>query len=276
MKGDFRMLAVFIINNVCTLKCKHCITRTPYQRNPRNFTTATIIRDMRAFFEIFTHCPCEHIDFEGGESLLHPDLHLLVEEAFRLVGQGYSDEVRVLTNCTIIPSRALLDACKKGRFLFILDDYGPDLSIYKDEVAAILEQEQIPYRVDVYHGDQQYCDGWIDLGDFTHKGLSREETEEKIRRCFSAQNHYARNGKIYVCHSQMTEYSHIPLAVGEYIDITDSSTSLEEKRAIARTFRTRPITQCEYCNGFIPDACIRIPAAEQLDCVTPEMRIFGS
>ncbi len=273
---DAGRIAIFIVNNICTLKCKHCITRTPYQRNPRNFITTNIMRDMRAYFEIFTNRPCLHIDFEGGESLLHPDLHLLIEEAFRFVEQGYSSEVRILTNCTVVPSQVLLDACKKGKFLFILDDYGPKLSIHRDEMVAILEREQIPYRVDIYHGDRQYGNGWIDFGDFTYKGLSREDTEEKMRRCFSAQNPYVRDGKIYVCQTQMTGYPHIPLSVGAYIDITDSSTSLEEKRAIAQAFGKRPIKECEYCSGFIPGEGVRIPAAEQLDCVTSAMRIFGS
>jgi hypothetical protein len=80
----------------------------------------------------------------------------------------------------------------------------------------------------------------------------------------------------YVCQSQMAGYPHIPLVASEYIDIADSSTSLEEKRAIARAFGARAIKPCEYCNGFIPDGCIRIPAAEQLDSVTPAMRILGS
>ncbi len=266
------MLAVFIVNNKCTLKCKKCITRTPYQRNPRNFATDNIIRDMHAYFQIFTHVPCPHIDFEGGESLLHPDLHLLVEEAFGLVNQGYSDEVRILTNCTIVPKQTLLESVKKGRFLFLLDDYGPKLSVHKDEIVDILEREQIPYRIDKYNGDAQYCGGWVDFGDFSHKGLSAEETENKIHRCFSAQNPSIADGKIYVCDFQMSTYPRIPLVKGEYIDITDMSETLEEKRALARLFSVRPLTHCSYCNGFIPDACVRIPAAEQLEYVTPEMR----
>jgi hypothetical protein len=50
----------------------------------------------------------------------------------------------------------------------------------------------------------------------------------------------------------------------EYVDLRDDGVSLEEKRAAARLFNTRPLAACRMCGGFDPQNAARHPAAEQV------------
>ncbi len=50
----------------------------------------------------------------------------------------------------------------------------------------------------------------------------------------------------------------------EYIDLFSNRQTLEKKQQIAAEFGKRPITACQYCNGFDVERSSRFPAGEQL------------
>jgi hypothetical protein len=264
-------IGVIIINNICTLKCKKCITLTPYQKRPINFDVENIKQDIDGFFEIFNKC--NHFDIEGGETLLHPDIPEIV--AHSLKHRDKFKYVALLTNGTIVPQKALLDVCKDNPVFFIIDDYGDKLSNKKAEVIDALEKYGLNYRVDTYHSDSQYCGGWIDMGDFSYKNYSEEELMKRFKNCRATQGiPYIKEGKIFSCTIAAPGISHIPLLPGEYIDLRDKSRTINEKIEIAKNFYKKPIAHCRYCNAFIVSSQ-RISAAEQFKPgeLTDDMKI---
>jgi hypothetical protein len=264
-------IGVIIINNICTLRCKKCITLTPYQKRPVNFNIDDIKEDIDGFFEIFDGC--NHFDIEGGETLLHPDISEIIIYALRYAERF--KHIALLTNGTIIPAKKLLETCKDKPVFFIIDDYGEKLSVKKNDVIKSLREYDINYRVDTYHSGSQYCGGWLDMGDFSYKNYSDEQLMENFKNCRATQGiPYIKEGKIFPCTISAPGISHIPLIPGEYIDLRDKSQSITERKEIAKNFYKKPISHCKYCNAFIVSSP-RISAAEQLKQgeLTEDMKI---
>lgn len=255
-------IGVFWINTICTLKCKKCITLTPYHRKPMNFPKENIFLEIDKFFEIY-EC-IDHFDIEGGESLLHPDLNEILEKA--LTYKARFNRLHVLTNGTLLPSQKLVDVCKKNDIFFIIDDYGDDLSVKKEELMQVLEENDIPYRVDIYHGENQYYGGWVDFGDMQYKNYSDEEIKNVFSNCRQAicNAPYIKNGKIFLCSIQAAGVEYIPLVEGEYVDLVNENIPLSQRIEIAKVFGEKPLGSCKYCMGFNVNAGKRYAAAEQL------------
>lgn len=261
-------IGVFWINTVCTLKCKKCITLTPYHKKALNFPKERIYKDIEKFFSIYEWA--DHIDVEGGESLLHKDLPGIIEKAFEY--RGSFGRFHILTNGTILPNSKLIEVCKKCRdVFFIIDDYGPQLSVHVTEIKEILEKNNIDYRVDVYHGENQYYGGWVDFGNMQNKEYTLEEKSNVFQKCRQAHcgAPYIKNGKMFLCSIQAAGVEHIPLKLGEYVDFGGDS-SQEELIEQAKRFGSNPIAACAYCNGFDVENASRYAAAEQITEVIAE------
>jgi len=256
-------IGVFWINTVCTLKCKQCITLTPYHKNAVHFPKEQIFSDIDSFFEIYDWI--EHFDVEGGETLLHPDLPEIIEKAFEY--QEHFNRFHILTNGTVIPSPELLAVCKKvKRIFFIIDDYGSERSSRAEEIKKLLTENHIEFRVDVYHGNDQYYGGWVDFGNMKYKNYPEEKLYNVFQNCRQAQAGapYIKNGKMFLCSIQGAGIQHIVLNKEEYVDFNDGKT-LQEHIRIAAAFGEKPTTACQYCKGFDVKNAVRYKAAEQIE-----------
>lgn len=253
-------MGVLVINTICTLKCKNCITFTPYHLRGQNYEAKNIEHEINSFFNIYESV--DHFDLEGGETLLHPSLPEIIQTALQYKAQFKT--LNILTNGTLLLSDKVIEACKKEPVFFIIDDYG-DLSSKKEALIEQLKANQIEYRVDTYHGDSQYFDGWIDFGDLTFKNYSEDEVKEVFKNCRSGNcgAPYVKNGKMYLCPIQSVEAEHIELVKGEYVDLNDATEALEEKINIASKFALQPINSCKFCKGFNVSSD-RVSAAIQL------------
>ncbi len=253
-------MGVLMINTICTLKCKKCITQTPYHKNEQNYPFENLSKEIKTFFDIYHFV--DHFDFEGGETLLHPQLSNLIEEALK-----YKDSFKtlnILTNGTMLPNEKTIEICKNQPILFIIDDYGV-LSHKKEALMALLKEHDISFRVDNYHGDAQYYGGWIDFGDFSNKNYTKEQLQVVFNKCRSGNcgAPYIKNGKMLLCPVQASLKEAIPLQKNEYVDLCNDKISIEEKIQIAEKFGEAPIYACNYCLGFDVNS-ERIPAAIQL------------
>ncbi|MBR2132728.1 MAG: radical SAM protein [Oscillospiraceae bacterium] len=262
---------VVLINSVCTLKCKDCVTATPYQKNKRNYPLEELKADIDRYFEI-VNAPLEHFDFIGGEPLLHPQLPELILWCAEKYGNMF-EEMRVLTNGTIAISDKLLDACKQVKIRFLIDRYG-DLSTHADENTRILEENGIPVRVTRYDGTDEQSNDWIDFGDFSFRNYSdadlqrmQEDCCELIGESDTIMRHHLHinNGKLGVCDRQVSAPDSVPLPECDYVDLR-ADVSVELLREKLKEFKLRTITCCQYCNGFILDANKRVgvPVAVQV------------
>lgn len=258
----------FFVTNRCTLNCKMCLCSVPYLPHPRHTPKEELFRHFALAFPLYDSIG--RVEIIGGEPLMHPHIAEIIEELIQY--REKIPKIRITTNATIVPGEKLLAAVHKAQeagiaFDFLLDNYGP-LSRNLEKIQRLLEEHRIDYRVDQYTGENQRGNGWLCYGDFTlHEGETEQELWEKFQHCLcpKLEFHDTHEGKIYSCVYAMTGVAlgKFQLAPNEYVDLTDSTASDEEKREILRTFLKRPTTACRYCDSFL-ECSPRFPAAEQL------------
>lgn len=255
----------------CTLNCELCATNVPLykQKGACHFISfEDYQRELQELFRVYHHV--ERVSITGGEPLLHKDLAKMAAYTF-LNYSAQFDHLRIITNGTLLPGEELLQTIHtyaNDNILFVLDDYGK-ISNRMPELKELLEKNHIPYCINTYHGEEQHCGGWVDLGPLDRRrSLSEEETQELVSRCHFGQWKCldCLNGKLYLCPPAGTgDYFHFfELKPDEYIDLFDDSQSLEEKQRIASGFGKKAITACFYCNGFDPERSQRFPAGVQV------------
>ena len=256
----------YFITSRCTLNCKLCSNYIPYLPNPFHTPKETAFREMREFFRIWDYA--DRIEFIGGEPLFHPEFFDILKESLRYEGQF--GKIRITTNGTIVPSEDIFSLIRGSdkRIEFLLDDYGT-LSKNLTQIIEKCAKYDIPYRVDTYHGDSQYANGWIYFGDCTTlRGYTEAEWKDVFRRCVVPTEHFVmvNNGKAFFCDYAMAMHQmNVALPEeGGYIDLFDDGIALEEKRERAKKIWQGPFSTCKYCTGFDVKNAKRYPAAEQL------------
>lgn len=258
-------MMVFVVTNICNLKCKLCSVGVPYYKSHHHAPLEEIEREAEEVFKIYNHIG--HIDIIGGEPLLHPELAQIIA-----IFEKYSscfDTLRVITNSTLMLKPDVISAMKAhgDKFQFLIDNYGP-LSNQVDILIKQCDENQIPYKMNTYFGNHQHCDGWIDFGNFESKNYKENEIQEMYDKCHLAHDIciHVQSGQLHHCDGSLlfTFVYGGKMPESEYIDLFDTRISIEEKRIIANNFGKKPIEACKYCNGFDVEFSERFPAAEQL------------
>ena len=241
----------FFITTKCTMSCKLCAAAIPYIEHPKHTPKEIAFREMQEFFKIWDYA--ERVELIGGEPLMHPDICEIAKETLK-----YKDQfggIRVTTNATIVPSDDLLEfaaSCDKY-FDFVVDDYG-ELSKNLIPLTTKLDKYGVPYRVDVYHGENQRFGGWVYFGDYNKQDHSKEKLQSIFKNCIAPKNSFycVNDGKVFSCCYALSLYLVKGLLPhdGGYIDLFDNSIGVDEKRKIAKGFCKVPIGACHYCHGF--------------------------
>lgn len=255
----------------CNLKCKLCGVMVPHYDCRPHMTEEEWKKNLQAVFEIVDKV--HRFQITGGEPLLHLQLDAIVEECFSLYGNQF-DEMWIFSNCAVPLRDNVLDVLKKykDRIVFHMSDYGvrPEVS---EKNLALVEANEIPHRYLKYYGEDQYCDGWVDNGDFVAHNRTDAENKEIFKSCSHAcrgGSWYLRDGKIHWCGRSIrgTELGLIPSTNDDYLDVFDPNTTVQEKKELFEKLKNRDvITACDYCNGLYGTTDIkeRRPAGEQME-----------
>ena len=255
----------------CNLKCALCGVLVPQYEYRPHMTVREFSRTLEALFAVVDRVG--RLQITGGEPLLHPELASMLADCLR-----YGDRFRDLwlfSNCAVPFRQDVLEvlAAHRDRVTVHCSDYG-----VRPEVSArnlrLLEETGIRHKYLKYYGDDQYCGGWVDNGDFVPRRRSRAENEAVFAACA----HVCRGGSWYIRHGQMhwcgrsirgTELGKVPLRREDYLDLLDPGTGVEEKRRQLETLMAvRSIAACDYCGGLYgtEDTAERRPAGEQMSC----------
>lgn len=259
-----RRLAL-IVTLKCTLNCRLCCNCVPMYRHTPILSKQDIFSDIKECFKLYDRI--EWFQFVGGELFLHPDLGEILEEAFKYDNQF--DKIILMTNGTLVPKENVVRVLKEhsSRVEVQISDYG-QLSYKIEELKTKLSENNIPFVVKSFHGDIQHYGGWVDCGGFEDRNFSDDQQKETWETCWQIkmQNLHMYNGKIHNCIRSLfgLDLNKVDIPESEYIDLRSSKYTLEEKRKIASQFNKKPLTACNYCNGFNSEKSERYPAAEQI------------
>lgn len=265
-----KQLAISILTP-CTLRCRLCTALTPFYDEKKCHYIASfrqLQREITALFDVYDFI--NDMTITGGEPLLHRELPEIT--AFLL--REFSDRfqmLRIFSNGTVLPNPRLMKVLTENvrdKFEFVIDHYG-EFSPKAEETVELLERSRIKYRINQYYGGSQHCGGWVDCGPIDkYRNYSPQEIEELVHHC-----HYATwkclllfKGKVHLCSLAACgeDLGYFRLKPGEYVDLLDPATSLEEKRRTAASLGDTAVTACQYCDGFDVERSKRYPAGEQL------------
>lgn len=256
----------FYITTRCTLNCRLCMTDVPSLPEHHHVSLDSVERQLNSFFEIWDYAT--RLEYMGGEPLMHPDLYDIIKLTLKYT-ERFRD-LRIATNGTIIPDDRLLELIANcGKFFdFVVDDYGA-LSKNIKPLTERLEYYSIPYRIDLYTGNAQHFNGWVKLGDYEYIEYSEEELLAQHKDCVQVKDEFAivYEGKVFQCPYPLRFYliKNILPERDEYVDLYDTSISVEDKRRIAAGFYRKPMKSCHCCFGFSEKEAKRYPAAEQAE-----------
>lgn len=255
-----------IITTRCNLKCRLCCEFVPQNIPFPDMTADGARRILETFFQVVNHVGILHLT-GGGEPFLHPHLAELITLAMEYSNQF--DTLMLFTNSTVPVSETLLDTMKryKEKILVQVSHYH-QFPEREDAILQKLRDSGIHHRLRKYYGDDQTFGGWIDYGTWGACGRTADELEEIYRTCFVTAalhgNWRTRDGKIHWCSRSQRgmDLGLIPDQPDDYVDLFDSSESVEQKRKkFVQIERMHFISACNYCSG---EQGKRYPAAEQL------------
>lgn len=250
----------------CNLKCKLCAAYAPYYENPVTFSIECLKQIVDEYFKVVDYVNVFTVT--GGEPMIYKD----IAEIIRYIAT-YCDSIgklEIITNGTVLPNENTLDVFKSVKNLDVLiDNYGENKSVRAQELAALLEGENIGYRLRNYTFENPHCSGWVDFGNHELKHYSEIDVKNTFKKCvYSGKFGFCNTifgGKLYLCakSKRVEEVGVKARRKEEYIDFLDATMSIEEKRERIRGFaKLEYLEACAYCNGLCEDSERFIPAEQ--------------
>lgn len=260
-----------IIITRCNLKCRLCCEFVPQNKAFPDMTLPEEKHILDKFFQVVDFVKTLHLT-GGGEPFLHPQLPEMIEAAMNYEQQF--QRLMLFTNSTIPISDKLLETLKRYRDkIFVQVSHYYQRPEQEEETLQKLQKNNIPCRVRKYYGEDQTFGGWVDYGPWDSYGRTPDELDQIYHACFVTDamhgNWRTRDGKIHWCSRSQRgmDIGLIPDCPNDYIDLFDTSESIEQKREkFIRIRNARFISACNHCSGdSVADGFgERHPAAEQI------------
>jgi organic radical activating enzyme len=239
-----------VITTKCSLRCKHCAHLIPYYlawnngRDEKNLNTAELLKTIDHFFNAVDQVGVFRV--LGGEPLLHPEMHIIVE---KLKTIDKYQRLEVVTNGTIVPKGANL-AClipQKGKDTTIpvvrISNYGAN-STRKEELLQCLESNSICYTI---HDCMK--NKWGDLGSpFSRVERNEKELYECYAKCTAKTIQLIFENKLFVCGRQ-PHLIKMGFSSQEdfFVDLESSAHSIRGR--IKRLKSLKFLEACHFCNS---------------------------
>lgn len=178
-----------------------CLGFIPYLQNPRHMEFEEFQKSVETYFKIVEKVGI--LSVAGGEPLIHKDVSQMMAEIMKY-RERIENSIDLVTNGTLPLKDSLIDVLSQNKDMvrIIINNYGKDLSKNVDDIIAVLEQNDIFYRVQNYEEDSDWTyDGWVDFRDHSLKHKTEEARLEQVRRCVFRRGHYygISNGILHPC-----------------------------------------------------------------------------
>lgn len=259
-----------IITTRCNLRCKLCCEYVPLNKPFPDMTIEQCKKILHAFFSTVDYVKTLHLS-GGGEPFLHQNLAELVAACMEYKEQF--EKLMLFTNCTVVPSNALLTAMHNNRDKIIVQvsRYGiyPEKEV---QVLAALEPTGVKLKIEKYYGENQSFGGWVDFGAWEKYGRPEDEMQQIFKNCAITRdmkgNWRTRDGKTHWCSRSQRgmELGLLPDDSHDYVDLLDDSTCQEKREKFRAISQAHYLHACDYCSGDQGTCNVqkRYPAAEQL------------
>lgn len=258
----FMRLAQITLTERCSLKCKKCAHACyNIDSSAEDMLLSEVYKSTDAFFSKVDYI--NEFVLIGGEPLLYRNL----SDAITYIGEKYRKQMGIYcitTNGTIVPTKDVLEACRKYHVLFRISNYAkalPRLREAHKRLICALEEYGIDYRLSPEDGS------WIDYGfDYLDKDMNAQDLTETFDRCLTPCRE-VRGNKLYFCVMARSVSDNLVLNEGtdDYLDLDDLSG--ENYKNILLEFNLGYsekgyLDMCHRCHGMDAEK-YPIPVAEQ-------------
>lgn len=253
----------------CNLKCKLCGVLVPHYEYRPHMSDEEFKKTLDIVFQIVDHV--KQIQFTGGEPLLHLGLEKYIEECFQY--KKHFDEIWIFSNCAVPIRSTMMDIITryKDNVVVHCSDYGVRPEIAQKNIE-LFKKNNINYKYLKYYGEGQYCDGWVDNGDFIAHNRTKDENRKIFANCNQIKSGgfwYVRNGQMHWCGRSIRgmEVGRIPLEKKDYLELFEDISIEEKREKFMKLMNTDMILACDYCNGNYgtQNKNKRVPAGEQME-----------
>lgn len=259
----YMRVAQITLTERCSLKCKKCAHACyNVDSTAKDMLLAEVYRSADLFFAKVDYI--NEFVLIGGEPLLYKNL----SDVITYVGERYRNQMAVYsitTNGTIVPTRDVLEACKKYNVLFRISNYSeaiPRLKESHKKLIAALEEYGIEYILASAEGS------WIDYGfEYFDRGTNEEELIQTFDYCHTPCRE-VRGNKLYYCVMARSVSDNLNLGEGkdDYLDLDKLTGENYKKELLEFNLGYSDkgyLDMCRRCHGM--DAVnYPIPVAEQL------------
>lgn len=181
-------------NTKCTLRCIHCSSLIPYQKNGANDSLEEMKESVNLLFQWVDYV---HIfSFGGGDVMLHPDLKKFIEYVGKTFKGKQIQDFELYTNAIIMPDQEMLEIWKKYDVIVRFTDYSKNVPGRQkiDQMKSLLEENHLRY-------DHVKFDNWMDTGyPQESNGIHGEEALiSHCRNCSPVICTSLRKNKIFYC-----------------------------------------------------------------------------
>lgn len=259
----FVRLAQIVLTERCSLKCKKCAHGCYNVDNTKeDMSLSEAYKSADSFFA--------KVDFIsefvliGGEPLLYRNL----SDVITYVGEKYRKQMAIYsitTNGTIIPTKEVLEACRKHNVLFRISNYSEAIPRLKDSqrrLISTLKEYGIDYKLGSAEGT------WTDYGfDYVDRGINEQNLIQVFDQCFTPCRE-VRGNKLYFCVMARSASDNLNLGEGndDYFDLDKLSGEDYKKELLEFNLGYSEkgyLDMCRRCHGM--DAVnYPIPVAEQV------------
>lgn len=233
-----------LVSNKCTLTCIGCNhLRDHYvPSNNVDIPPERIFADLNKLLSAVDMV--NKLVIVGGESMLHPDIRVILEGILGLPKVGV---VQVITNGTVIPKdEAVFDLLASPRVIVEISGYGSHIPVKfqrrVDQFLTHLATRGVRHR---YVQTLQ----WFDFGGFEHRGYLDADLKRVFDTCCFVSNDIF-DGRMYKCSRSAygTLIGKIPDYPDDYVDIRNLA--IPDLRARMKQFLAMDrASVCQHCNG---------------------------
>ncbi|WP_156802850.1 radical SAM protein [Desulfovibrio sp. 6_1_46AFAA] len=241
----------YVVTTKCTMNCKHCNTFIPY------FTNQTHVKPVG--FEEFKNdldTILKSVDFimflgfVGGEPLLAKDLHKMLAYALK---QKKVRHVFLATNCTLLPSKELLEVMKNKKFAVQISDYRNvklknNMTVKYDEFKRMCIKNDI--RMSNFQ-EKREAMNWQTMPDLYKDRQNAIYIQNQYDKCWGRYCNMLCDGILTQCTLSVYINRNMeitPQIQNELVDIRKNKNTKELTKKIIN-FYSRPYSEfCHYCH----------------------------
>ncbi|MBQ7067275.1 MAG: radical SAM protein [Lachnospiraceae bacterium] len=245
----------------CTLNCEKCIAFIPYFKDREPTTLDMLKRDADLLFAKVDYI--YKLKLLGGEGFLYPYLVEYIDYLYCCYGEKIGS-VRIGTNGTVFPSKAILECCKRHDIIIDISDY----------TAAVPERCKLSEMVELFKGEgikydiKRVGEQWLDMG-FPNE-IPEEKNQEQLLTHFQKCAMFCRDfydGKLFFCCSNFAAVRTglFPENENDYLDFTQEFSKKELLEYELGYSKLGHTTFCRMCFGCSEEANSRhVEVAKQM------------